>query len=112
MRVREQVLVIGAFDKVAAELPFALRGVDSDTDSAFTSQSVFDDCKGHGLVQVQTRSRAVKKNDQAWVEQKNGAVVRRLLSYGRLSRAAATMALAKLYASSHLHINFFLPLSS
>ena len=110
MRVREQMLVIGAFDKVAAELPFALRGVDSDNDSAFTSQSVFDDCKGHGL--VQTRSRADKKNDQARVEQKNGAMVRRLLSYGRLSRAAATMALAKLYASSHLYINFFLPLSS
>ena len=51
-------------------------GVDSDNDSAFMSQSVFDYCKGHGL--LQTRSRAYKKNDQAWVEQKNGAVVRRL----------------------------------
>ena len=40
MRVREQMLVIGAFDKVAAELPFALRGVDSDNDSAFMSQSI------------------------------------------------------------------------
>ena len=45
--------------------------------------SVFDYCKGHGL--EQTRSRAYKKNDQAWVEQKNGAVVRRLVGYGRLS---------------------------
>ena len=30
-----------------------------------------------------TRSRAYKKNDQAFVEQKNGAVVRRLMGYGR-----------------------------
>ena len=30
-----------------------------------------------------TRSRAYKKNDQAFVEQKNGAVVRRLVGYGR-----------------------------
>ena len=52
-------------------------GVDSDKDSTFMSQSDFDYCKGHGL--VQTRSRACKKNDQAWVEQKNGAVVRRLV---------------------------------
>jgi hypothetical protein len=107
MRVREQMLVIEAFDKVAAELPFPMLGVDSDNDSAFMSQSVFDYCKGHGL--VQTRSRAYKKNDQAWVEQKNGAIVRRLVGYGRLSGAPATKALAQLYASSRLYINFFQP---
>ncbi len=107
MRVREQMLVIDAFDKVAAELPFPMLGVDSDNDSAFMSQSVFDYCKGRGL--VQTRSRAYKKNDQAWVEQKNGAIVRRLVGYGRLSGAAATKALAQLYASSRLYINFFQP---
>ena len=71
------------------------------------SQSVFDYCKGHGL--EQTRSRAYKKNDQAWVEQKNGAVVRRLVGYGRLSGIDATTALATLYASSRLYINFFQP---
>jgi hypothetical protein len=107
MRVREQMLVVEAFDKVAAELPFPMLGVDSDNDSAFMSQGVFDYCKGHGL--VQTRSRAYKKNDQAWVEQKNGAIVRRLVGYGRLSGAAATKALAQLYASSRLYINFFQP---
>jgi hypothetical protein len=107
LRMREQMLVIEAFDKVADELPFPMLGVDSDNDSAFMSQSVFDYCKGRGL--VQTRSRAYKKNDQAWVEQKNGAIVRRLVGYGRLSGAAATMALAKLYASSRLYINFFQP---
>ena len=107
MRMREQMLVTEGFDKVAADLPFAMLGVDSDNDSVFMSQSVFDYCKGHGL--VQTRSRAYKKNDQAWVEQKNGAVVRRLVGYGRLSGAAATNALAKLYATSRLYINFFQP---
>jgi len=35
-----------------------------------------------------TRSRAYKKNDQAFVEQKNGAVVRRLVGYGRFWAAA------------------------
>ena len=107
MRVRDQMLVIEAFEKVAADLPFAMLGVDSDNDSAFMSQNVFDYCKGRGL--EQTRSRAYKKNDQAWVEQKNGAVVRRLVGYGRLSGAAATRALAVLYASSRLYINFFQP---
>jgi len=107
MRVRDHVLVIEGFDKVAAELPFAMLGVDSDNDSAFMCQGVFDYCKSHAL--EQTRSRAYKKNDQAWVEQKNGAIVRRLVGYGRLTGKEATKALAKLYASSRLYINFFQP---
>lgn len=82
-------------------------GVDSDNDSAFMSQGVFDYCKGRGL--EQTRSRAYKKNDEARVEQQNGAVVRRLVGYGRLSGAGATKAQAQLYASSRLYINFFQP---
>ena len=107
MRMRNQMLVIEALDKVATDLPFAMLGVDSDNDSAFMNQTVFDYCKGLGL--EQTRSRAYKKNDQAWVEQKNGAIVRRLVGYGRLSGVEATQALAKLYACSRLYINFFQP---
>ena len=107
MRMRNQMLVIEALDKAATDLPFAMLGVDSDNDSAFMNQTVFDYCKGLGI--EQTRSRAYKKNDQAWVEQKNGAIVRRLVGYGRLSGVEATKALAKLYASSRLYINFFQP---
>jgi len=107
MRMREQMLIVGSFEQVAAVLPFAMLGVDSDNDSAFMSEGVFDYCKGHGL--VQTRSRAYKKNDQAWVEQKNGSIVRRLVGYGRLSGIGATKALATLYASSRLYVNFFQP---
>jgi hypothetical protein len=107
MRVRDQMLVIEAFEKVVTDLPFAMLGIDSDNDSTFMSQAVFDYCKGSKL--EQTRSRAYKKNDQAWVEQKNGAVVRRLVGYGRLSGREATTALAQLYESSRLYINFFQP---
>ena len=107
MRHRSQALVIDGLDKVADDLPFPMLGVDSDNDSAFMTQDIFDYCKAHRL--EQTRSRAYKKNDQAWVEQKNGAIVRRLVGYGRLSGAEATKTLAQLYASSRLYINFFQP---
>jgi len=70
------------------------------------NQTVFDYCKDNSL--EQTRSRAYKKNDQAWVEQ-NGAIVRRLVGYGRLSGLAATHALAQLYSASRLYVNFFQP---
>lgn len=107
MPVRDQYLVVQALAKVAAELPFAMRGVDTDNDSAFMTDTLFNYCKQHGL--EQTRSRAYKKNDQAWVEQKNGAIVRRLVGYGRLSGRAETHALAQLYAVSRRYVNFFQP---
>ncbi|MHB1267859.1 MAG: integrase catalytic domain-containing protein [Acidithiobacillus ferriphilus] len=107
MPVRNQSLIVAALEKVALDLPFPMVGVDTDNDSAFMNQTVFDYCKDHEL--EQTRSRAYKKNDQAWVEQKNGSIVRRLVGYGRLSGMAATQALAQLYASSRLYINYFQP---
>ena len=96
--VRNQALVVQGIAKVATDLPFPMRGIDTDNDSAFMSQMVLDYCKAHHL--EQTRSRAYKKNDQAWVEQKNGAIVRRLVGYARLSGMAATQALAQLYTAS------------
>ena len=56
-----------------------------------------------------TRSRAYRKNDQAWVEQKNGSIVRRLVGYGRFEGMAAAQALARLYAAARLHTNLFQP---
>jgi hypothetical protein len=56
-----------------------------------------------------TRSRAYKKNDQAWIEQKNGSVVRRLVGYGRLEGVAATAALGTLHEVARLYVNFFQP---
>ena len=107
MPVRNQVLVVEGFAKVAAALPFPMLGVDTDNDSAFMNDTVFAYCKTKGL--EQTRSRAYKKNDQAWVEQKNGSVVRRLVGYGKLSGLQATRELACLYEASRLYINFFQP---
>ena len=98
MPVRNQSLVVEAMAMAATDLPFAMLGVDTDNDSAFMNQTVFDYRKENAL--GQTRSRAYKKNDQAWVEQKNGAIVRRLVGYGRLSGLAATQALAQLYSAS------------
>ncbi|WP_234818815.1 hypothetical protein [Sinorhizobium fredii] len=55
------------------------------------------------------RLRAYRKNDQAWVEQKNCAIVRRLVGYGRLVGAEATAALGRLYDVVRLHGNLFQP---
>ena len=104
---REQTLVIEGFAQVRAELPFPVRGFNSDNDSAFINDTVVGYCRTTGL--QFTRSRPYRKNDQAWVEQKNGSVVRRLVGYGRLQGRAATLALARLYAVARLYVNFFQP---
>jgi hypothetical protein len=70
-------------------------------------QHPFGYCSEHNI--VFTRGRAYHKNDQAWVEQKNGAIVRKLIGYGRLEGLTATAALRHLYESSRLYINFFQP---
>ena len=56
-----------------------------------------------------TRCRPYRKNDQAWVEQKNGAVVRHTVGYRRYEGLEAAAALATLYRSLRLCVNFFQP---
>ena len=71
------------------------------------NDTLWNYCQEHGI--VFTRSRAYRKNDQAWVEQKNGAIVRKLIGYGRLQGLSATAALRRVYEASRLYINFFQP---
>ena len=56
-----------------------------------------------------TRSRAYRKNDQAWIEQKNGSVIRRFVGHERYSGAIAGQALAHLYGAMRLYVNYFQP---
>jgi hypothetical protein len=107
MPYRTGAFVLEHIERVSRALPFPLRGLDCDNDSAFMNEAVFDFCKATGI--ELTRSRAYKKNDQVWVEQRNGSVVRRLVGYGRLRGLEATDTLASLYGISRLYINFFQP---
>ena len=74
---RDGNLVVEAIRRSQSSFPWLLRGVDFDNDSAFMNEVVVPWCRNQKL--EVTRSRAYKKNDQAFVEQKNGAVVRRLI---------------------------------
>ncbi len=71
MVVREQTLVTFTVEEIRNKLPFPLLGLDVDNDSAFINNTVVSYCGEHCI--ELTRSRAHKKNDQAWIEQKNGA---------------------------------------
>ena len=105
--VREQTLITITVEEVRRKLPFPMLGLDVDNDSAFINETVVDYCKERKI--TLTRSRAYKKNDQAWIEQKNGSVVRRLVGYGRLEGAVAAEALGKLHEAARLYVNYFQP---
>jgi hypothetical protein len=105
--VREQTLITVTLDEIQSRLPFPMLGLDVDNDSAFINETVLRYCRSREL--QLTRSRAYKKNDQAWIEQKNGAVIRKLVGYGRLEGADATVVLAELHKVARLYVNYFQP---
>jgi hypothetical protein len=105
--VREQTVLTRLLVELRRLLPFELLGLDTDNDTVFMNETVHEYCVSEGI--VLTRSRPYRKNDQAWVEQKNGAIVRRIVGYERLSGTTAAQALATLYASTRLFVNFFQP---
>ncbi len=92
--VREGSLVVDGIERLRETMPFPLRGLDTDNGSEFVNEVLLAYCNERKI--EFTRSRPYRKNDQAWVEQKNGAVVRRLVGYGRLEGIAAGHALARL----------------
>ena len=56
-----------------------------------------------------TRCRPYCKNEQAFVEQKNGAVIRRLDGYRRLEGLVATAAVSQFCPAARLFVNFLQP---
>ncbi len=99
--------VISGLTAAKSLLPFSLIGLDTDNGSEFINYELLSFCENNKI--TFTRSRAYKKNDQAFVEEKNGSIVRRLIGYDRFEGEKAWEALANLYAILRLYINFFQP---
>ena len=99
--------VIAALEKVLEVLPFPLKGLDSDNGSEFMNEDFVKWCELKRL--TFTRSREYKKNDQAWIEEKNGSVVRKLVGKSRYEGKKAWRILNEYYSVARLYINFFQP---
>ncbi len=96
---REQTLLREVLGEIRRLLPFELLGFDTDNDSVFVNETVCDYCRDSGI--VFTRCRPWHKNDQAFVEQKNGAIIRRVVGYRRLEGMEAAAALSRLYTTTN-----------
>ena len=64
-----QRFVVEALDEMRRTLPFASRGIDSDSGSEFINHHCYGWCKKYGL--QFTRGRPCRKIDNAYIEQKN-----------------------------------------
>ena len=106
---KTQSRVGGAVDRIRRQVPFNLLGIHSDNGGEFINHPLYDYCRRHGI--LFTRSRPYKKNDQPRVEQKNGALVRHLIGYGRYTTRSAYEQLGKIYALIRQHANFFQPMA-
>lgn len=99
--------VICALDEIALKLPFPILGLDFDNGSEFLNYELLDWCEERNI--SYSRSREYKKNDQAWIEEKNGSVVRRAVGRERFEGTAALNKLNELYRTLYLYYNFFQP---
>lgn len=93
---------------IRQRLPFALRAIHTDNGSEFIN-SVLVPWSIREKISL-SRGRSYRKNDQAYVEQKNWQSVRRLVGYDRLTTQAAYKLLLELYPLLRLQANFFRPM--
>ena len=88
-------------------LPFPLREIHTDNGSEFINHALYPYCQRYGI--SFTRGRPYKKNDQAYVEQKNWSIVRRLVGYDRYRTKAAYEQMEGLLLVDR-YANFFQPI--
>jgi hypothetical protein len=106
LRDKRAQTVLAALRRLQDGLPFKILGLDSDSGSEFLNTTLVDYCTDQHI--TFTRGRPYRKNDGCFVEQKNWAVVRRLVGYQRLE-APALAALERVHELARDYVNFLHP---
>lgn len=105
---KSRQVVLDALQEIQAALPFALLGINSDNGTEFINWHVGIWCARHKV--EFTHSRPYKKDDNAYIEQKNWTHVRKLMGWDRYDTPEAVEAMNDLYRNElRLWLNFFQP---
>jgi len=105
---RAQSRIFEALQRIRRRTPFSWRGIDSDNDNAFINDQLYRYTQKEHL--EFTRSRPYRKNDNAYIEQKNFTHVRRPLGYLRYDTPQELDLINDLYRNElRLYKNFFQP---
>jgi len=105
--VRSQHAAQEGLNQIRPRFPFRMRELHPDNDSALVNNLLWKWCRGRRI--RLSRSRPYKKNDNAWVEQKNWTHVRKVVGYARYDRTSELHLLNEIYAVLRLYKNFLLP---
>jgi hypothetical protein len=98
--------VLEQIKSIEQALPFQLRGFDCDNGSEFLNHHLLRYFTEHPKKPAFTRSRPYKKNDNAYVEQKNWTHARQLFGYDRLDQQHLVAQM------NHIYTNLWCPLQN
>jgi len=105
--VRCQQATKEGLSQMQPRFPFRIRELHPDNDSALVNDLLWDWTQQERI--RLSRSRPYKKNDNAWVEQKNWTHVRKVVGYRRFDTTSELCVLNEIYNSLRLYKNFCLP---
>lgn len=91
--------------RVRDMLPFPCLGVHPDTGSEFINRFVYDWCQEEKI--EMTRSRPNRKNDNRYIEERNGHIIRKFVGYDRLDCKETVPVLNDLYQTLGVYLNHF-----
>jgi hypothetical protein len=105
--VRSQHAAKEGLSQMQPKFPFPMKELHPDNDSALLNDLLWDWTREQGI--RLSRSRPYKKNDNAWVEQKNWTHVRKVVGYRRFDTTSELRLLNEIYQVMRLYKNYFLP---
>ncbi len=104
---RGQEAVVAALKRAQQLLPFPLLGIDTDNGAEFINMELLIFCEQEHI--TFTRGRPRRSNDQCYIEQKNGQIVRQVVGYDRFAGEASYRQLTELYRALRVYVNCFQP---
>ena len=104
---RSQAATEQGLERIRGRLPFRIREIHPDNDTGMINDLLWRYCQKAKI--KMSRSRPYKKNDNAWVEQRNWTHVRKVVGYRRMDTTGELLILRELYAGLTLYKNFFQP---
>jgi hypothetical protein len=100
--------VLNALNNIISRLPFSVLSINSDNGSEFINWELLRYCKSNNI--QFTRTRPYKKDDNAYIEQKNWSNVRKIIGWDRYEGIKSQDLLNNLYSNNlRLFFNLFMP---
>lgn len=100
--------VLSALNAILSRLPFKVLSINSDNGSEFINWELLRYCKSNNI--QFTRTRPYKKDDNAYIEQKNWSNVRKLIGWDRYEGIKSQDLLNSLYYENlRIFFNLFMP---